>query len=54
MIANSACEEMGMRLPTVEEAEVIAQRILDIRNALDIKDEYPFQSKLLDSNPNRR
>ena len=32
---------MGMRLPTVEEAEVIAQRILDIRNALDITDQSP-------------
>lgn len=41
--ADEYCVERGMSLPTMIEADVIAQRILYIREVLDISDDYAYQ-----------
>lgn len=41
--ANEYCVERGMSLPTMIEADVIAQRILYIREVLDISCRYDYQ-----------
>lgn len=51
--AKTKCEDIGMTLPTVEEAEIIASRIQDIRNTLNITvsyDDQDFWTATVDAN----
>lgn len=50
-VASIYCESIGMSLPTVEEAEEIAQRIFDIREALGITNGYSNQDFWTNESP---